>query len=295
MKPTLSIVTPSFNQGRFIERTIQSVLSQKLSHLEYVVVDGGSTDETLNILKKHSNQLRWSSEIDRGQTHAINKGIHATSGEIFGWLNSDDIYYPGALKKVLLFFAAHPEIDILYGKADHIDEEDKFIEPYPILPWNLEKLKETCFLSQPSVFFRRRMIEKFGPLNESLHYCLDYEYWLRLAFGGAQFAHLPKVLAATRLYADTKTLGSRVAVHKEINDMMLKKFNRVPDRWLFNYAHVILEKKKMTRSNRWLFTPALVALSFIFALRWNKKVTLSMLGSMWQWLCHAIKHKKATS
>lgn len=289
MNPTISIITPSYNQGRFIERTIQSVLSQENEHIEYVVFDGGSTDETVAIFKKYGSRFRWVSEKDRGQTDAINKGLRATSGEIVAWLNSDDVYYPGAINEVCRFFKAHPEIDLLYGDAHHIDENDRIIESYPTEPWDVDRLKETCYLCQPAVFFRRRIVERFGLLDEELNYCMDYEYWLRLAYGGANFGYFPKVLAGSRLYAETKTLGARVKVHGEINTMMLSRFGRVPDRWLFNYAHAVTEGWGMKRSNRWVFIPALISISFYAALRWNGSVSKSLLGSMWQWFVHAIR------
>lgn len=289
MTMRLSIITPSFNQGRYIERTIQSVLSQDFRNTEYVVMDGGSTDETLSILKKYEPRLRWVSEKDKGQAHAVNKGICATSGEIIGWLNSDDIYYPGAVLETLSFFTTHPEVDVLYGDAHHIDKNDRLIEPYPTEAWNLDRLKETCFISQPAVFFRRRVVERFGLLDETLNYCMDYEFWLRLAYRGIKFAYLPKTVAATRLYSETKTLGARVQVHREINDMMRTKFGKVPDRWLFNYAHIRLEKMGLNRSNRWLFIPVLIAMTSYYALRWNRNISLSMASSMWKWLIHACR------
>jgi len=219
MTLSISVVTPSYNQGKYIERTIQSVISQDIPNLEFIIFDNLSDDNTIEILKRYDSSLKWVSEPDGGQAHAVNKGISNTSGDVIGWLNSDDIYYPGTLKTVTDFFEAHPDVDVLYGKADHIDDEDEWIEDYPTEKWNLERLKEVCYLCQPAVFFRRRVIEKFGLLNEKLHFCLDYEYWLRLGIGGKKFEYLPQKLAGSRLYLETKTLGSPLSFHKEINGM----------------------------------------------------------------------------
>src|SRR5437588_6505112 len=220
MSLSISVITPSFNQGTFIARIIQSVLDQSVPGLDYMVVDGGSTDQTVSILKQHGHRLRWVSEKDRGQADAVNKGIHQTSGAVIGWLNSDDVYYPGALHTVLDYFAARPEVDLVFGSADHIDDHDNVLEPYPTEPWNVARLREVCYLCQPAVFFRRGVVEQHGALDERLQYCMDYEYWLRLAAKQVRVGQIAEVLAGSRLHAATKTLGSRIAVHREINDMM---------------------------------------------------------------------------
>ncbi len=239
----VSVITPSFNQGQFIERTLLSVANQGWPFVEHVVFDGGSSDNTIDVLKKYSPMLRWVSEADKGQTHAVNKGILETDGEIIGWLNSDDIYYPDALARVVSFFEANPDVDVVYGRADHIDVHDRPFEAYPTEQWNIERLYDTCFICQPAVFFRRTVINQHGLLDESLHYCMDYEYWLRLAKAGVRFGFLDKKLAGSRLYADNKTLGSKVKVHREINDMFRNRFGNVPKRWLQNYAHVTMHDR----------------------------------------------------
>ena len=236
----VSIITPSFNQGQFIERTLQSVARQKGAEIEHFVIDGGSTDTTLEILKLYSPLIRWVSENDKGQANAVNKGIMASDGEIIGWLNSDDIYYPGAIAHVVDFFQRNPEVDLVYGMADHIDIIDHPFEQYPTEPWNFMRLKKICFICQPACFFRRRVVDIHGMLDESLHYCMDYESWLRLGKAGMCFAYLLEKLAGSRLYKENKTMDSRLKVHGEINDMLKKMFGRVPNKWLYNYSLALI-------------------------------------------------------
>jgi len=282
----ISIVTPSYNQGQFIERTMQSVASQTIpgSEIEHVVFDGGSTDNTVEILKGFNPPVRWVSKKDKGQSDAVNQGICATDGEIIGWLNSDDVYYPGAIARVIACFKANPEVDVVYGMADHIDIDGHAFESYPTEPWDFERLKETCFICQPALFFRRKVVENYGLLDESLNYCMDYEYWLRLGKAGVRFTYLEEKLAGSRLYANNKTLGSRVKVHKEINDMFKKKFGKVPDRWLFNYAHVVVEEHPHKDDNAKMVSIRIGGYSLLSALRWNWRISKTMRKTVYSWL-----------
>jgi glycosyltransferase involved in cell wall biosynthesis len=280
----ISVITPSLNQGQFIERTLQSVAIQTGAAVEHVVIDGGSTDDTLSVLKCFNPAVRWISEKDRGQADAVNKGIRATEGEIIGWLNSDDIYYAGAFTRVTAFFEANPDIDVVYGMADHIDVADRLLEPYPTEPWNFERLKERCFICQPALFFRRRLIERHGVLDDALDYCMDYEYWLRLGKAGVRFAYLEASLAGSRMYAENKTLGARVKVHREINDMLKQRLGRVPDRWLFNYAHVVVEDRMGAHNGSRRVVVEIAVRSIAAALRWNRSVSGEMGKTIDGWV-----------
>jgi glycosyltransferase involved in cell wall biosynthesis len=283
MQPSISIITPSYNQGAFVERTIQSVLSQDVPDLEYVVVDGGSSDQTIDVLHRYADRFHWTSERDKGHADAINRGIARTTGQIIGWLNSDDIYYPNALRTVLDFFAEHPEIDVVYGAANHIDENDKVLEPYPTEDWNLARLRDICFISQPAAFLRRRTVERYGILDVSVRYSMDYDYWFRLGLAGARFAFLPKLLAATRLHEAASTLARRVACHAETNDVTRRHLGRTPDRWLFNYAHAVSDSWSLQRG-RASTTLVLAVLSLYAALRWNRAVSRAMLVTVLRWI-----------
>ncbi|MBA2656791.1 MAG: glycosyltransferase [Tatlockia sp.] len=279
----ISIITPSYNQGQFIERTLLSVAKQTGGEIEHVVFDGNSSDNTVEVLKQNAELVRWVSEADKGQTDAVNKGIRATSGEIIGWLNSDDIYYPGAIATVLEFFEKNPEIDIIYGMADHIDINDMPFETYPSEPWDFERLKETCFICQPALFFRRRLVAKYGLLDESLNYCMDYEFWLRLGKAGVKFAYLEKKLAGSRLYADNKTLGAKVKVHYEINEMFRKKFGKVPNKWLLGYSHAIVESKIDRKKYPARYTYSLLKPLIHSSFHWNKNLNFDLIKIILGW------------
>lgn len=282
----VSIITPSYNQGKYIKRTIESVLSQNIDDLEYIVMDGGSTDETVDILKSYGEKIIWKSEKDKGQTDAVNKGISMASGEIIGWLNSDDIYYPGAVDAVLQVFYEHPEINVVYGNANHIREDDSFLEEYYTEDFNYERLKEVCFICQPSLFFRKKIVEKYGYLDDKLQYCMDYDYWLRLG-KGENFFRLPVLIAGSRLYDDNKTLGARRKVHEEMLKMLKKNLKVIPPRWVYNLAHVIVDEQGIPREKGGVGNPEFVSKvadeSLHLFLKYYKYVPWKELKTIMAW------------
>jgi glycosyltransferase involved in cell wall biosynthesis len=206
--PVVSIVTPSFNQGAFIRQTIDSVLNQDYPHIDYRVIDGGSTDDTVAVLKSYGTRVAWVSEKDRGQTHAINKGMACARGSIRAYLNSDDLLRPGAVSRVVEHFRTHSVCDLVYGRDAIIDAEGRFIRMYATREYSFEDLVDCCCISQPAVFWRTRLAERIGPFDESLSLVMDYEYWLRADRAGARIEHIPDVLAHTRFHRQTKSSGS---------------------------------------------------------------------------------------
>lgn len=208
----ISIITPSFNQGAYIERTIRSVLQQEVNFpFEYIIMDGGSTDETLDILKKYPERIKWISEKDRGQSDALNKGISMASGDIIGYLNSDDIYLPGTLQKVADQFTLNPEKMWLYGMARMIDDQDdeirKWISWYKKInsgTFNYHRLLCENYISQPAVFFKKQAFDLVGGFDPGLHYAMDYDLWLRLARVNHPLV-IKDDLAAFRMHEQSKS------------------------------------------------------------------------------------------
>jgi glycosyltransferase involved in cell wall biosynthesis len=214
--PLVSIVTPSFNQARFLRRTIDSVLAQTYPHIDYRVMDGGSTDGSVDILRSYGAHVRWVSRPDRGQAHAINEGFALSTGQIRAFLNSDDVLLPEAVAAVVEQFQLHPEVDLIYGQGLHIDENDGVLGAYPTASYSFERLLQDCCICQPAAFWRSAAALRVGPLDESLHFALDYDYWMRMDRAGAKLLHLPRLLAHSRLYAENKTLSRRLEVFREI-------------------------------------------------------------------------------
>ncbi len=207
VKSTVAIVTPSFNQGPYIGATIGSVLSQDYPRIEYIVMDGGSTDQTRSILCQYNDRIQWYSGPDEGQTDAINKGFSRLGGEILGWLNSDDTLAPGAVRAVVEYFEAHPEVAVVYGDADFIDPSGRWIGRCAhVERFDARRLlRVSDFIVQPAAFFRRSAFEAVGGLDKSLHWSMDYDLWLKLSHGGYRFAYIQKVLANYRWFGENKS------------------------------------------------------------------------------------------
>ncbi len=207
--PLVSVVTPSFNQARFLEAAIRSVLSQDYPRLEYLIVDGGSTDGSVAILKEYSDKLAWwVSEPDKGQTDAINKGLGRAAGEVLAWLNSDDTYQPGAVAAAVKFLQEHGEAGLVYGDANYIDEDGRAIGKFPAAQTDLRRLRQGyVHIPQQASFFRGDLWRSVGPLDPSFYFAMDYDLWVRLA-ARSQVKYVPQTWGNFRLHSMAKTIAA---------------------------------------------------------------------------------------
>lgn len=232
--PRITVVTPSFNQAAYLEATIKSVLEQNYPNLEYIIIDGGSTDGSVDIIRRYESRLAyWVSEPDRGQSHALNKGFARASGDWFAWLNSDDLYLPNAFSIVTRGLCAHPDADWFVGPILVTDHELNLLWRFePIchartwLDFVCTKEKFGTSLPQPGTFWSRRVWQETGLLDENLHYAMDHDYWGRMAFKGFRPQCLASDLAIIRRHADAKSIiGANRFVVEEL--MVVDKWRKI--------------------------------------------------------------------
>lgn len=211
----ISIVTPSFNQGAYLEGTLRSLLAQNYPDLEMIVIDGGSTDQSVEIIRRHTPFLSyWESARDQGQSHALNKGFAHVHGDIWSWLNSDDLLEPGVLHRVAAAFAEDPEAGVVYGDCVYVAQDgETIVGKFPVKPFSRLQLLAQCVIAQPSCFFRTSMVPP--GVRVDLHYCMDYELCLKLARRGVKFRYVPEVFSRYRLHEESKSVGALVALHAE--------------------------------------------------------------------------------
>lgn len=238
----ISIVTPSFNQGQYIEQTICSVLDQNYPNLEYIIIDGGSTDGTVDIIKKYGDRITyWVSTPDKGQTDAINKGFAKCTGEIFNWINSDDYYEPGTFEKIASLFTDHPGANVVCGKEWSFEDGDpagKTLNPGSILKQNIYDTIRVGIIDQPCTFFRKKIIDDFFPLNTSLKYVMDRQLWWSylLKYGQSHILQTDTVLDWFRHHLKSKSIEQAQYFEAEADLLKLSLFRQLG-------APLVLEKQ----------------------------------------------------
>lgn len=238
--PLVSIITPSYNHERFIKQTIESILMQDYPNIEHIVVDGGSTDGTLSILQSYArlgNRFRFVSEKDRGQSHAINKGLAMAKGEIIGWLNSDDTYQPGAVRKAVHALQQHTECGMVQGKCYTINEHSHVTSALQATPADYSKLYHGCVICQPAAFIRKSIFEQVGGVDEGLNFCMDYDLWIRIAKHHS-IAYVDDFLANARIHGTSKTSTQWHTVGiPEVLLTVEKHYGSISNTWLRYAPH----------------------------------------------------------
>lgn len=255
--PRISVITPSYNQGQFIEETIRSVLLQDYPNLEYIVIDGGSTDNTLEIIERYKPWISyWVSEPDRGQAHAINKGIAESTGDIIAYLNSDDYYLTGTLFKVAETLMQNPQIDLFHGRCRYIDiQGNKIGEQFGRIThykeildlWNIWWGKRQFV--QPEVFWTKRISDSIGVFQEELNYVMDYEYWCRILLAGGKVSRIDQELACFRFTPNQKSNHS-ASVANELLQVARTYY------WDFKVPLTLIER--IVFQGRWLYQTMLL-------------------------------------
>lgn len=232
--PKISIVTPSFNQGHFLEQTILSVLQQNYSNLEYIIQDGGSSDNSLEIIKQHKDNLHYyESKKDKGQSNAINLGFSHSNGEIMAYLNSDDLLLPGSLNYIAHYFETHPDVDVVYGNRITIDENSLEVGRWILPPHSNKILDWVDFIPQETLFWRRHIWNKVGAtIDEHFQFAMDWDLLLRFKKADAKFARLPRLLGAFRVHSQQKTSAQINHVGlKEMSELRFRAHGRVVSHW----------------------------------------------------------------
>lgn len=211
MNPRLSIIIPSFNQAEFLEETILSIINQSYKNFELIIIDGGSSDGSVDIIKRYINEITyWVSEEDKGQTHAINKGFKKAKGDLVCWMNSDDVFCKDAFMKVAELCEEHPDTDVFTGDKIHINQKGKelFVQRYA--PYRLYTFaNDKMAMCNQACFWKRSVFERIGFLDESIQFAMDYEYFVRMGVAGLSFIHRPILIGKQRYYIGTKTSDAK--------------------------------------------------------------------------------------
>lgn len=255
MKPLISIITPSYNQGEFIEDNIKSVYNSRYDNIEHIVVDGGSTDQTISVLKQYEDQynLRWVSETDRGQSHALNKGIEMADGEWIGWQNSDDYYLKDAFDRFVEAIGNSPQTDVVYGDVLIVDSQNNQIgKKFNIEPSKFIQRYWSVFANNQATLFSRNVFDSVGQINENLEYTMDTELMWRILDSDLHVTHIPQFLGAFRKHSQAKTIDSDRGVHPELESVYeYSRFEEVCPQTVLEIAAKCLKATYLIRDDRW--------------------------------------------
>ncbi len=246
MTPIVSIVTPSYNMAPFLRQAVESVLVQDYPAIEYIVIDGGSTDGSVDVLKEYAGRLRYVSGPDGGQADAVNRGFLTASGSIFGFLNADDYYYPGAVRAAVEAFNEDPTAGAVYGEAHHIAEDGAILGRYPTQPYDPKRFESQCYICQPACFLRSDVFRDAGLLNSELRFALDYDLWIRVA-KRRPLRKIDRYLACSRLHPGAKTVSRTKQVYREIFQVLKTHYGYVPIEWIYGYSALLLDGQARAR------------------------------------------------
>ncbi len=281
--PLVTIITPSFNQGEFIEDTIKSVLAQDYENIEYMVFDGGSTDNTLEVLKKYNDKIQWKSKKDKGQSFAIEKGFKWADGDIIVWLNSDDTLLPDAVTRAVKEFEGllkgPDKVAFVYGRSHYIDAAGKAVGDYPVEEFDMERLSKVNFISQPSVFINKSCYDAVGGIDTSLNYTFDYDLWIRLS-RKYKVKFINEFLSNYRLHKDSKTVSPIHAIKNsgELLRTVMKHYRHAPPNRVFVYTYnLMIGKFKYLSKLKILLLPIVFFISFLSYFLLNKGIRLKDL------------------
>ena len=278
--PLVSVITPAFHAAEFLEETIRSVLAQDYPRIEYLVMDGGSTDGTLEILERYRGRLEFVSSPDGGAADAINRGFQKARGEILAWLGADDLYLPGAVSAAVAAFAEDPGAGAVYGEGYWIGEDGRAIGRYPtVAPYSPAAFRRECPICQPACFLRREAVEAVGGLDASLQSAFDYDLWIRLS-RRYRFRAIPAYLAQSRMHARNKSLGQKQRMFEESIQLLRRHYGYVPVAWIYGYVSFLRD-----RTDQFFTPPRLSPAAYLRSLVVGSRYNARHLLRYWkEWL-----------
>ena len=266
--PLVSVITPAFNAAPFLDRTLRSVLAQDYPQIEYLVMDGGSTDGTLEILERYRGRLQFVSAPDGGAADAINRGFQKSRGEILAWLGADDLYLPGAVSAAVAALAEDPAAAAVYGEGDWIGEDGRVLGRYPtVAPYTPAAFRRECPICQPACFLRRAAVEAVGGLDAALQSAFDYDLWIRLS-RHYPFRAIPQCLAQSRMHARNKSLGQKQRMFEECIQLLRRHYGYVPMPWIYSYVSFLRDRTDQFFTPSRL-SPAVYLRSLVVGSRYN--------------------------